>query len=59
MVLLDEWHLQLLVGKEASDEVVAQLLDAFEVQVRRSVAEIIQRLAVLVPAVRFEVEADR
>lgn len=59
MVLLDEWHLQLLVGQEASDEVVAQLIDAFEVQVRRSVAEIKQRLGVLVPAVRFEVDADR
>lgn len=59
MVLLEEWHLQLLVGEQLADVVVTQLADAFEVQLRRSVAEIKQRLAVLVPGAQFEVDADR
>jgi hypothetical protein len=45
MVLLDEWHVQLMIRRDTPDDVAARLVRHFEREVRRAVADIRRRIA--------------
>ena len=58
MVLLDEWHLQLLIPKDTPNDVARRLTALFEAEVRRVAREIQDRLVAL-SEVAVEVRAQR
>ncbi|MDA8045696.1 MAG: hypothetical protein M0Z30_10745 [Actinomycetota bacterium] len=60
MVLLEEWHIQLLVDPDQADRhTTAVLVDTCGVEVHHIVAHIRQQLQELLPGVSFHLSASR
>ena len=60
MVLLDEWHIQLLLGADHDNQdITALAVDTCDTQVQLLVALLRQRLAQALPGVAFEIVVDR
>ena len=61
MVLLEEWHIQLLDAADHDDgpDVTAVLVDTCNAEVNKIVARVRQRLTQALPGVPFELVVER
>ena len=59
MILVDEWHVRLLVGPEGPDAVIQDLIDACDAAVRQAASDIHMRLVRSRPELNIELTVER
>jgi hypothetical protein len=59
MVLVDEWHIRLLVGPEESETLIKELTNACDAAVRQAASDLNRRLAMSRSDLDVQVTVER